>query len=192
MLRSPPPLTVNENHSCDRSRPFGRYERKCLLHIRWGHVTRLIITSPLINISYNIARVLALYKSYLAAMNKIFIYACPYVNNMTWGFFYLASEFPSFNWEFTKTKTITIALYHNKRFLRADPCCRSVFYLLMLLAVRISSYGCTWDNNVTSEDSCSCSLLLCLDLDLMRYSVLHHYLKITIWSSSTITAVVSI
>ena len=29
---------------------------------------------------YNIARVLALYNSYWAAMNKIFIYACPYVN----------------------------------------------------------------------------------------------------------------
>ena len=32
---------------------------------------------------YNIARVLALYKSYWAAMNKIFIYARPCVNNMT-------------------------------------------------------------------------------------------------------------
>ena len=86
MSRSPPPLTVNENLSCDRSCPFGRYERKCLLHIRRGHVTRLIITSPLINISYNIARVLALYKSYLAAMNKIFIYTRPCVNKMTWAF----------------------------------------------------------------------------------------------------------
>ena len=64
--------------------------------------------------------------------------------------------------------------------------------LLMLLAVRISSYGCTWDNNVTSEDRCTSSLLLCLDLDLMRHNVLHHYLKITIWSSSTRTAIVSI
>ena len=49
-------------------------------------MTRLIITSPLINISYNIARVLALYKSYLAAMNKIFIYTRPCVNKMTWAF----------------------------------------------------------------------------------------------------------
>ena len=32
---------------------------------------------------YNIARVLALYKSYWAAMNKIFIYARPCVNKMT-------------------------------------------------------------------------------------------------------------
>ena len=36
---------------------------------------------------YNIARVLALYKSYWAAMNKIFIYARPYVNKITWAFF---------------------------------------------------------------------------------------------------------
>ena len=35
------------------------------------------------NIYYNIARVLALYKSYWAAMNKIFIYARPCVNKMT-------------------------------------------------------------------------------------------------------------
>ena len=35
------------------------------------------------NIVYNIARVLALYKSYWAAMNKIFIYARPCVNKMT-------------------------------------------------------------------------------------------------------------
>ena len=33
--------------------------------------------------SYNIARVLALYKSSCAAMNKIFIYARPCVNKMT-------------------------------------------------------------------------------------------------------------
>ena len=33
--------------------------------------------------SYNIARVLALHKSYWAAMNKIFIYARSYVNRMT-------------------------------------------------------------------------------------------------------------
>ena len=39
----------------------------------------------------------------------------------TWGIKYTVV-----NWEFTKTKTITIALYHNKRLLRADPCCRSV------------------------------------------------------------------
>ena len=32
---------------------------------------------------YNIARVLALHKSYWAAMNKIFIYARPCVNKMT-------------------------------------------------------------------------------------------------------------
>ena len=32
---------------------------------------------------YNIARVLALYKSYSASMNKIFIYARPCVNKMT-------------------------------------------------------------------------------------------------------------
>ena len=44
---------------------------------------------------YNIARVLALYKSYWAAMNKVFIYARPCVNKMTWAFFNLASEFPS-------------------------------------------------------------------------------------------------
>ena len=36
---------------------------------------------------YNIARVLALCKSYWAAMNKIFIYASPCVNKMTWAFF---------------------------------------------------------------------------------------------------------
>ena len=36
---------------------------------------------------YNMARVLALYKSYWAAMNKIFIYARPCVNKMTWTFF---------------------------------------------------------------------------------------------------------
>ena len=35
-------------------------------------------------LNYNIARVLALYKSYWAAMNKIFIYARPCVNEMTW------------------------------------------------------------------------------------------------------------
>ena len=44
---------------------------------------------------YNIARVLALYKSYRAAMNKVVIYARPCVNKMTWAFFNLASEFPS-------------------------------------------------------------------------------------------------
>ena len=49
-------------------------------------MTRLIITSPLINISYNIERVLALYKSYLAAMNKLFIHTRPCVNKMTWAF----------------------------------------------------------------------------------------------------------
>ena len=41
-----------------------------------------------INHCYNIARVLALYKSYWAAMNKIFIYARPCVNKMTWAFFF--------------------------------------------------------------------------------------------------------
>ena len=39
-------------------------------------------------LNYNIARVLALYKSYWAAMNKIFIYARPCVNKMTWAFFF--------------------------------------------------------------------------------------------------------
>ena len=36
---------------------------------------------------YNTARVLALYKSYWAAINKIFIYARPCVNKMTWVLF---------------------------------------------------------------------------------------------------------
>ena len=45
---------------------------------------------------YNMARVLALYNCCWAAMNKIFIYARPCINKMTWAFFfYLASEFPS-------------------------------------------------------------------------------------------------
>ena len=37
------------------------------------------------------------------------------------------------------------ALYHNKRLLHADPCCRSVIkeFAHLPLAVRISSYGCT-------------------------------------------------
>ena len=39
---------------------------------------------------YNIARVLALCKSYWAAMNKIFIYERPCVNKMTWAFFFLS------------------------------------------------------------------------------------------------------
>ena len=39
------------------------------------------------NSLYNIARVLALYKSYWAAMNKIFIYARPWANKMTWAYF---------------------------------------------------------------------------------------------------------
>ena len=38
------------------------------------------------------------------------------------------SAFIVVTWEFTKTKKITIILYHNKRLLRADPCCRSVCY----------------------------------------------------------------
>ena len=38
---------------------------------------------------YNIARVFALYKSYWAAMNKIYIYAPPCVNKMTWAFFFI-------------------------------------------------------------------------------------------------------
>ena len=42
---------------------------------------------------YNIAHVLALYKSHWAAMTKIFIYARPCVNKMKWAFFSLASEF---------------------------------------------------------------------------------------------------
>ena len=51
-----------------------------------------------------------------------------------------------YNWEFTKTKTVTIALYHNKRLLRADPSCRSVMKeFAHALAVHISSYGCTWE-----------------------------------------------
>ena len=44
---------------------------------------------------YNIARMLALYNSYWATVNKIFIYARLCVNKITWAFFYLASEFPS-------------------------------------------------------------------------------------------------
>ena len=39
-------------------------------------------------IYHNIARVLALYKSYWVAMNKIFICARPCVNKMTWAFFF--------------------------------------------------------------------------------------------------------
>ena len=40
------------------------------------------------NLLYNIARVLAPYKSYWATMNKIFIYARSSVNKMTWPFFF--------------------------------------------------------------------------------------------------------
>ena len=43
---------------------------------------------------YNIVRVLSLCKSYWAAMNKIFIYARPCENKMTWAFsFYLAAKY---------------------------------------------------------------------------------------------------
>ena len=48
-----------------------------------------ILPSGPLKTNYNIARVLALYKSYWAAMNKIFIYARPCVNKMTWAFFFL-------------------------------------------------------------------------------------------------------
>ena len=37
---------------------------------------------------YNMARVLALYNCCWAAMNKIFIYARPCINKMTWAFFF--------------------------------------------------------------------------------------------------------
>ena len=53
-------------------------------------LSHFTLTTPQLNLSflktlnYNIARVLALYKSYWAAMNKIFIYARPCVNKMTW------------------------------------------------------------------------------------------------------------
>ena len=56
-------------------------------------LSHFTLTTPQLNLSflktlnYNIARVLALYKSYWAAMNKIFIYARPCVNKMTWAFF---------------------------------------------------------------------------------------------------------
>ena len=40
------------------------------------------------NIIYNIVRVLSLSKSYWAARNKIFIYARPCVNKMTWAIFF--------------------------------------------------------------------------------------------------------
>ena len=39
------------------------------------------------NTHYNIVHVLAIYKFYWAAMNKIFIYTCLCVNKMTWEFF---------------------------------------------------------------------------------------------------------
>ena len=73
-------------------RPYSSWNRKnrlstvkeleCDLHFRSS-------IFPLSNEEdyYNIARVLALYKSYWAAMNKIFIYARPCVNKMTWAFF---------------------------------------------------------------------------------------------------------
>ena len=41
------------------------------------------------NRDYNIERVLGLYKSYWALMNKIFIYARPCVNKMTWALFFI-------------------------------------------------------------------------------------------------------
>ena len=53
-------------------------------------LSHFTLTTPQLNLSflktlnYNIARVLALYKSYWAAINKIFIYARPCVNKMTW------------------------------------------------------------------------------------------------------------
>ena len=73
-------------------RPYSSWNRKnrlstvkeleCDLHFRSS-------IFPLSNEEdyYNIARVLALYKSYWAAMNKIFIYARPCVNKMTLAFF---------------------------------------------------------------------------------------------------------
>ena len=48
-------------------------------------VTTTVIVS-LVRTVYNVARVLALYKSYRTAMNKIFIYARACVNKMTWAF----------------------------------------------------------------------------------------------------------
>ena len=48
----------------------------------------VFLTFPELITVYNIARVLAPYKSYWAAMKKIFIYARPCVNKMTWAFFF--------------------------------------------------------------------------------------------------------
>ena len=56
--------------------------------VRKSSFSDRILRSIWANIFYNIARVLALYKSYWAAMNKIFIYARPCVNKMTWAFFF--------------------------------------------------------------------------------------------------------
>ena len=59
---------------------------KCSLLLNgWIFITRSITVQ--LNRVSNIARVLALYKSYQAAMNKIFIQARPRVNKMTWAFF---------------------------------------------------------------------------------------------------------
>ena len=48
----------------------------------------VFLTFPELITVYNIARVLAQYKSYWAAMKKIFIYARPCINKMTWAFFF--------------------------------------------------------------------------------------------------------
>ena len=57
-----------------------------------GSATQSLCT----NRNYNIARVLALYKSYWAAMTKIFIYARPCVNKMTCSavFFFPFPKYP--------------------------------------------------------------------------------------------------
>ena len=48
-------------------------------------------------IYHNLARVLSLYKSYWAAMNKIFIYARLRVNKMTWAFFFYFTWLQNFS-----------------------------------------------------------------------------------------------
>ena len=65
---------------------MGSSPLKTELHAHVSHLKIELIVAMSI---YNKARVLALYKSYWAAMNKIFIYARPCVNKMTWAFFFL-------------------------------------------------------------------------------------------------------
>ena len=91
------------------------------------------------------------------------------------------------NWQFTKNKTITIG----KRLLRADPCCRSVCYKRICSCFQLCVYRVMAALEIIGGPRSS-SLLLFFDLDLIRHNVLHHYLKITIWSSSTRTVMVSI